>query len=72
MKVENFTAELAEKKRTVNLPLRLKQIIRVEILQRLKTLPANTNATEQRGWCRLSLFVCIILFLTFCISLCIL
>ncbi|CAO2834205.1 unnamed protein product [Amaranthus hypochondriacus] len=46
--VENFTAELAEKKRTVNLPLRLKQIIRVEILQRLKTLPANTNATEQR------------------------
>uniref|UniRef100_A0A803M2I1 Uncharacterized protein n=1 Tax=Chenopodium quinoa TaxID=63459 RepID=A0A803M2I1_CHEQI len=46
--VENFTAVLAEQKRNTKLPLHLKQMIRDEILQQLKTLPAKANTTEQR------------------------
>lgn len=46
--VENFTAVLAEQKRITKLPLHLKQMIRDEILQQLKTLPAKANTTEQR------------------------
>ncbi|XP_010684214.2 uncharacterized protein LOC104898799 [Beta vulgaris subsp. vulgaris] len=46
--LENLTTVLAEQKRMVKLPLHLKQMIRDEILQQLKALPANANVTEQR------------------------
>ncbi|XP_074279316.1 uncharacterized protein LOC141604737 [Silene latifolia] len=46
--VKNFTTTLAEQRRKPNLPLHLKQLIRDEILQQLRSLPENANLTEQR------------------------
>lgn len=46
--VENFTSVLAEQKRMVKLPLHVKQMIRDEILQQLKTLPAKADVAKQR------------------------
>lgn len=57
MKLENLTTVLAEQKRMVKLPLHLKQMIRDEILQQLKALPASANVTEQRGWCYLPIHI---------------
>ncbi|XP_021848843.1 uncharacterized protein [Spinacia oleracea] len=46
--VKRFTTALTEQKRMEKLPQHLKKIIRDEILQLLKTLPAKANTTDQR------------------------
>ncbi|KAL9244183.1 hypothetical protein vseg_017986 [Gypsophila vaccaria] len=57
--VKNFTVVLAEQRRKPKLPLHLKQSIRAEILEQLKSLPANTSLSEQReaveSWRRVKL-----------------
>ncbi|KAH9624627.1 hypothetical protein KSS87_000782 [Heliosperma pusillum] len=47
--VKNLTTTLAEQRRKPDLPLYLKQLIRHEILQQLRSLPENASLTEQRA-----------------------
>ncbi|KAL2894562.1 Chromatin modification-related protein vid21 [Bienertia sinuspersici] len=46
--VDSLSTALAEQKRMAKVPLHLKQLLRDEILQQLKTLPAKANATAQK------------------------
>lgn len=48
--MKQLNEELKTDEKAVELPMEVRRKITDEILQRLRSLNANANITEQRGW----------------------